>query len=181
MTVRSVAASRWRDLRDALTTLPDARTWASCGVVFAAFLLCAVPFGLVAGLLRVDTSVVNSGDAIRIAALIFIQPALFEETVFRGLLLPRDVRSMSPSRAAVVAGLALAVYVASHPLNAWMFRPQVLTLFSSQAYLVLTTLLGLTYTITYWISRSIWPSVVIHWLTVVAWIVFFGGRALLHL
>ena len=128
-----------------------------------------------------DVSGARAPDAIRIAVLLFIQPALFEEIVFRGLLLPREVRSMPRSRLAVVAGLALAVYVASHPLNAWLFRPQVLSLFSSAPYLVLTTLLGLTCTATYWISRSIWPSVFIHWLTVVVWIGLLGGRARLNL
>ena len=88
---------------------------------------------------------------------------------------------MPRSRVTVVAGLALAIYVASHPLNAWLFRPQVLSLFSSETYLVLTTLLGLTCTATYWISRSIWPSVFIHWVTVIVWIALLGGRALLHI
>jgi predicted Abi (CAAX) family protease len=181
MTVRSLAARRLIDLRDAVTTLPDARTWATCAVVYAGFLLCAAPIGLASGLLRVDVSRANAVDAMRIGTLLFIQPALFEEIVFRGLLLPRDVRSMRRSRVVVVAALALAVYVASHPLNAWLFRPQVLSLFSGHTYLLLTTLLGLTCTATYWISRSLWPSVFIHWLTVVAWIGLLGGRALLHL
>jgi uncharacterized protein len=149
-------------------------------VLYAAFLLCAVPIGLASGLLRVDVASASVFDAIQIAALLFIQPALFEEIVFRGLLLPRDVRSMPRSRVILVAGVALAVYVASHPLNAWLFRPQVLSLFSSVAYLALATLLGLACTIAYFISRSIWPPVLIHWLTVVAWIGLFGGRALLR-
>ena len=177
--MQSLAIRRWNDLREALTTLPDVRTWLACALVYALFLVVAATIGLASGLIRVDVS--HAGDAIRIAPLLFIQPALFEEIVFRGVLLPRDVRSMPRSVAAVVAGLALVLYVASHPLNAWAFRPQVLSLFSSPAYLVLTTLLGLTCTAAYWISRSIFPSVLIHWLTVVAWTGFLGGRALLHL
>jgi len=179
--LRSLVIRRWNDLREALTTLPDVRTWLACALVYALFLFVAATIGLASGLLRVDVAHAGVDDAIRMAALLFIQPALFEEVIFRGLLLPRDVRSMSRSHAAVVAGLALAVYVASHPLNAWLFRPQVLALFSSHAYLVLTSLLGLTCTATYWISRSIWPSVVIHWLTVVVWIELLGGRARLNL
>jgi predicted Abi (CAAX) family protease len=179
--LRSLAIRRWNDLRDALTTLPDVRTWLACALVYALFLLIAATIGLASGLLRVEASHAGAADAIRLATLLFIQPALFEEMVFRGLLLPRDVRSMLRSRVAVVAALALAVYVASHPLNAWLFRPQVLSLFSSETYLVLTTLLGVTCTATYWISRSIWPSVVIHWLTVVVWIELLGGRARLSL
>ena len=116
---------------------------------------------------------------VRAAAPIFLHPALVEEVVFRAVLLPRDAGSMTRSRLLLVAGAALAVYVASHPLNAWLFRPQVLSLFASPAYLVLATLLGATCTAAYLISRSIWPSVAIHWLTVIAWLWFLGGQALL--
>ena len=45
--------------------------------------------------------------------------------------------------------------------------------------LSLATLLGATCTAAYLISRSIWPPVVLHWLTVLAWIWLLGGRALL--
>jgi predicted Abi (CAAX) family protease len=113
------------------------------------------------------------------SALLFLQPALVEELVFRGLLLPRNGRSLPRGRLVIVAGAALAVYVASHPIDALLFRPQILGLFASPAYLALTTLLGLACTAAYLISRSIWPAVAIHWLTVVIWIGLLGGQALL--
>ena len=116
---------------------------------------------------------------VRGASLIFLHPSLVEEIAFRALLLPRDAGSMRRGRLLLVAGAALAVYVASHPLNAWLFRPQVLSVFASPAYLVLTTLLGAACTAAYFVSRSIWPPVVIHWLTVVTWLWFLGGQALL--
>ena len=111
--------------------------------------------------------------------ILLLQPALIEEIVFRGLLLPRNGSSLPRGRLVLVAGAALAVYVASHPINARLFRPQVLSLFESTPYLVLATLLGLACTAAYLISRSIWPSVAIHWFTVVMWIWFLGGQALL--
>ena len=85
---------------------------------------------------------------------------------------------MSRGRLLVVGGAALVVYVAAHPINALIFKPQ-LTVFESPAYLVIAALLGGACTAAYWISRSIWPPVAMHWLTVVAWIWLFGGRALL--
>lgn len=179
-TLRSLAIRRWNDLREALTTAPDARTWLACAIVYGVFLVVAAPIGLASGLLRVDTARASAVDALRVAALLFLQPALIEEIVFRGLLLPLDVRSLPRSRVVLVAGSALAVYVASHPLNAWLFRPHALGVFASPVYLVLAALLGLACTIAYFISRSIWPPVVIHWVTVVAWIGLLGGRALLR-
>ena len=177
MTMRSLAVRRWNDLRAALTTTPDSRTWLACALVYATFLLIAGSIGLASGLLHPTTPQLSASEALGAGVLMLIHPALVEEIVFRGLLLPRDRRTMSRSRLFVIVASALAVYVASHPLNAWLFRPDVLGLFASPVYLVLAALLGLACTIAYFISRSIWPPVMIHWLTVLAWIFFLGGQA----
>ena len=175
--MRALAVRRVRDLRGALTTMPGWRTWRTCALVYLAFLVCAAPLGLAAGLLRPGVADLRPAQFVTTGVLIFLQPALVEELVFRGLLLPRDTKSMPGNRVVLVAGIALVVYVASHPLSAWLFRPQVFALFSSPAYLTLATLLGLTCTVTYFISRSIWPPVVVHWLSVVTWIWLLGGQA----
>jgi predicted Abi (CAAX) family protease len=177
--MRALAERRLRDLREALTTIPDWRTWRTCVFVYGLFLLCAFPIGLLSGLLRPSSSRLSPAELAGTALLILVQPALAEEIVFRGLLLPRLAESMSRGRLIVVAGAALVVYVASHPLNALFFRPEALGLFQSPAYLALTTLLGLTCTAAYLISRSIWPPVVLHWVTVLVWIRLLGGEALL--
>jgi uncharacterized protein len=177
--MRSRAERRGRDLREALTTIPDWRTWRTCAFVYGLFLICAIPIGVLSGLLRPSLPHFSPTEMALTSLLIFVQPALVEEILFRGLLLPRRTDSMSRGRLCVVAGAALVVYVAAHPLNALIFKPEVLTLFESPAYLVIAALLGLACTATYWISRSIWPPVAIHWMTVVAWIWLFGGRALL--
>jgi predicted Abi (CAAX) family protease len=175
----SLAARRARDLRDALTTIPGWRTWRTCALAYVVFLVCAAPIGLASGLLQPQVAHLRPGEFVSAGVLLLVQPAFVEELVFRALLLPRDARSMRDSRVVLVAGAALALYVASHPLNAWLFRPQVLSLFASPAYLTLATLLGLTCTVTYFISRSIWPPVAVHWLAVVTWIWLLGGQALL--
>jgi predicted Abi (CAAX) family protease len=168
-----------RDLRDALTTIPDWRTWRNCGLVYGLFLICALPVGLRSGLVRAETASLTRHELVGSGLLLFVHPALVEELVFRGLLIPRDGRLWPRGRLMLVAGTALVLYVASHPINALLFRPQVLGLFGSTPYLVLATLLGLTCTATYLISRSIWPPVAIHWATVVTWIWLLGGQSLL--
>jgi predicted Abi (CAAX) family protease len=180
VTIRSAARRRLQDLRDALTTIPDWRTWRTCGFVYGLFLIGAFPVGLLSGLVRVDPASLTRNELVGSGLLLFVHPALAEEIIFRGLLLPRDGRSWRRGRLLLVVGAALAAYVASHPINALLFRPQVVGLFESTPYLALTTLLGLTCTAAYLISRSIWPSVAIHWLTVVTWIWLLGGKALLH-
>ena len=180
MTIRSFADQRLDDLRRAFTTLPAARTWLTCASVYAIFLVVAAPIGLVSGLLRPDMPHLAWQNGILTAVLIFIQPALLEEVLFRGLMLPRERRSLTRRRVVLVAAAALTLYVASHPLNARLFRPEMLGVFASPVYLVLVTLLGLACTATYFISRSIWPPVAIHWMTVMMWLWFLGGGALLR-
>jgi CAAX protease family protein len=180
VTIRSFADQRLDDLRRALTTLPAARTWLTCASVYAIFLVVAAPIGLVSGLLRPDMPHLAWQNGILTAVLIFIQPALLEEVLFRGLMLPRERRSLTRGRVVLVAAAALTLYVASHPLNARLFRPEMLGVFASPVYLILVTLLGLACTATYFISRSIWPPVAIHWMTVMMWLWFLGGGALLR-
>jgi predicted Abi (CAAX) family protease len=177
--MRSLAERRWQDLRDALTTIPGSRAWGTCALVYCAFLVCAAPIGLWSGLLRPGVPQLSAVQLIGGGLLLFVQPALFEEILFRGLLLPRQADSMGRANLIIVAGAALVVYVASHPINAMLFRPAALALFESPVYLLLAALLGATCTIAYLISRSIWPPVLIHWLTVVVWIWFLGGQSLL--
>jgi predicted Abi (CAAX) family protease len=147
-------------------------------LVYGLFLACALPLGLLSGLLRPGVAPLTRGVTMGLG-LLFVHPAFVEEIVFRGLLLPRDPASWSRGRLIAVAVAALVVYVASHPINALLFRPQMFALFASPAYLMMATLLGIACTAAYWISRSIWPPVAMHWLTVAIWIWLLGGRNLL--
>jgi predicted Abi (CAAX) family protease len=165
-------------LLGAVTTLPAARTWGRCALAYAVFLACAVPIGVVSGLLHPSLPDARPAEIAGTCLMVFVHPAFVEEMIFRALLLPRNAASMRRSRLFLAAGVALALYVASHPLNAVLFRPQALGLFASPAYLTLAAMLGATCTWAYVTSRSIWPPVTIHWLTVVAWIWLLGGRAL---
>ena len=179
--MRSVATERVKDLRDALTTMPETRTWLACALVFALFVACAAPIGLLSGFLRPAVPRLSAKDVVVTAILIFVQPALVEEVVFRGLLLPRDARSVRGRPLLAMTGGALVIYVVSHPINAMLFRPEVLYVFDNPVYLVLATLLGIACTVAYFISKSMWPPVVIHWITVLTWLWFLGGRTLLHM
>jgi predicted Abi (CAAX) family protease len=147
--------------------------------VYGVFLICALPVGFATGFLDPGATHATMAEMLRTSLVAVVHPAFTEELVFRVLLLPRDPASMRRSRLVIVTGLALVAYVASHPLNAMLFRPQALSVFGSPAYLTLAAMLGAACTAAYWISRSIWPPVAMHWLTVVAWLYFLGGQAVL--
>ncbi len=174
--MRSTVTRRLEDLRAALMTAPGARAWGACAMVFVAFVVCAGGVGVMGGLLRASLPHLAARDALATAAMVLVHPALTEEIVFRGLLLPRDAGAISRRRWWLVAGVALALYVAAHPINALLLRPEVARVFTSPLYLTLVTLLGIACTAAYVVSRSIWPPVVLHWLTVLAWLWFFGGQ-----
>jgi len=163
----------------ALKTIPDRRAWSRCASVYAVFLICALPMGLLTGLLHPESAHIAPPAFLTTALVVLLHPAFTEELIFRVLLLPRDPSTMSRSRVTAMAVVALALYVASHPVNAILFKPAVAAVFERPAYLALVTLLGAACTAAYWISKSIWPSVVMHWLTVLAWLWLLGGQALL--
>jgi predicted Abi (CAAX) family protease len=163
----------------ALTTIPTVRAWIRCAAVFGIFLICAFPIGVLTGLLHPGIAHIAAGPLLMTTLIVFVHPAFFEEFVFRVLLLPRNPSTTPRGRLLGLSILSLALYVASHPLNAILFRPSAAGVFESPAYLALVTLLGLACMAAYWISKSIWPSVAIHWMSVVAWLWLLGGQALL--
>jgi predicted Abi (CAAX) family protease len=112
-------------------------------------------------------------------AVLLITPSLLEEIVFRGLLLPHPREGASRRQTLSYAAVSLGIFLVWHPLNGWLFRPEALSLFSDPIFLSLAALLGGATMTAYLRSASLWPAILLHWLTVVTWIVFFGGsRAL---
>jgi predicted Abi (CAAX) family protease len=111
------------------------------------------------------------------ALLIF--PSLLEEAFFRGLLIPRNTRDRGTGAVWFYALLSSALFVAWHPLNALTINPGAAELFLNPWFLLITFLLGLSCSLGYIYSRSLWVPVLMHWLTVVVWVLFLGGRNLL--
>jgi predicted Abi (CAAX) family protease len=66
--------------------------------------------------------------------------------------------------------LSVGLFVAWHPLLAPTRRDPLRTLLKDPRFLVQVTLLGLACSLAYLVSGSIWPPVLIHWLTVVVWL-----------
>ncbi len=141
--------------------LPGARAWRELAAVAALYALVATPVALAAGLLPGD----GPAPWWRLA-LLPVVPALGEELIFRGLLLPRAPRRRIPWRGAL---LSLGLYVAAHPLLAWWLRPSALETFAAPDFLLLTVLLGAACTALTLRARSLWPAVALHAFVVIAW------------
>lgn len=160
-----------------LRTLPNARGWAES--VAAAFALAAVatPLGLAGGLLAPHPG--GGPGPWRGIVLPFVVPALVEECVYRGLLLPhpRLSRLRSRQRAPWWVG-SLILYVGAHPLDAALFRPAAEGVLGAPAFLLEAALLGTAATVVYERTGSLWPGVLLHGAVVAAWL-HLGGAALL--
>jgi predicted Abi (CAAX) family protease len=150
-------------LREALFTWPDARGWWETLAV--TFLYALPALGLAGGLLEPQRA---ETPALPLMLRVLLVPSLLEEVVFRVLPPPQWARVM------------LAAYVLAHPLNAWLFVPAARPVFYNPLFLLLTALLGVSCTLLYRRTRSLWPPVALHGLVVSGWLLCFGGEAALR-
>lgn len=149
------------------------KAWALVPVL--AVLAAVIGFG--AGLLKVEW--LDSPLAPLLPITLFVFPSLLEEAFFRGVLIPRNVLDSGAARAAVAVAVSTVVFVAWHPVNALAFNHAAIPLFLGPWFLLIVAALGVTCGWGYVLSRSLWVPVLIHWVAVVVWVFFLGGRNLL--
>jgi len=173
----------WRTLannvRVAFVTIPDRQAWQRCALVYVLFLGCSLPIGLLSGLLHPGLARLAPAAAMLTIVTLLAHPACTEELIFRVLMLPRRIDRLPRGSRYTRVAIALIAFVAAHPLNARLFWPASIALFANPYYLGLAALLGLACSVAYVISGSIWPSILIHWISVTLWILLLGGQALL--
>ncbi|UCC96724.1 MAG: CPBP family intramembrane metalloprotease [Phycisphaerales bacterium] len=130
--------------------------------------------GFAAGLF--SPGVVDSPLLFVLPFSLFIFPCLLEEAFFRGVLIPNDAASRSKGKIIAYIVLSTMAFVLWHPANALTINPPAAPLFLNPAFLLIVAFLGITCSISYIVSRSLWVPIIIHWLTVVVWVIFLGGR-----
>src|SRR5262249_41525558 len=106
-----------------------------------------------------------------IAVVAFFVPALSEEGVFRGLLIPDATEA---PRAALPILISTALFTLWHVLEA-LWLPNARLIFLRADFLCLAALLGLACAILRRRSGSLWTPVLLHWAAAVTWIGFLGG------
>jgi len=107
---------------------------------------------------------------------LFIFPSLLEEVFFRGVLILNNAATHDRRRIVTYILVSTAAFVIWHPFNALTINPTAVPTFLNPSFLVIVAVLGITCSISYIASRSLWTPIIIHWLTVVVWVVFLGGR-----
>jgi len=152
----------------ALRTRPTARDGVELLLAAVASALILGPLGTATGLL---TPVPADGLA-RIALVALVFPALAEELVFRGALIPDRTETPHAGRAIAVPTL---LFVLWHVLEAYTVFPGARGLLTRPDFLLSAGVLGLLCALLRRRSGSLWTAVALHWAAVVVWKSGLGG------
>jgi predicted Abi (CAAX) family protease len=173
MAAGGLARAAWRRLAGGLTTWPDGAGWAfsaAAGVVTAGAM---AGLGFASGLYHLAHADLEGLPAR--AALAFVTPALGEETLFRGLMIPSIAVRPRPW---TELGVTTAIFVAWRLVEAAVILPQARWLFLRPDFLCCAGVLGLGCGLMRWRTSSLGPGVALHWAVVVVWQTWLGGPAL---
>lgn len=120
---------------------------------------------------------------------IFFIPSAIEELVVRAAIIPGIAERSNRQKNLTWSAISLLIYIVYHLpgglaadfINGLMGNQTAYFMtFANPIFLIETGLLGLCCTIIYLRTRSIWPSIIFHWLVVVAWLIFLGGYDMLN-
>jgi predicted Abi (CAAX) family protease len=168
--VEQLIAPALARLRRSVVTWPDAQGWAFAGGVGALTLAAMGLLGFSTGLYSLAPAR-TEGLPLRLLTVL-IAPAMGEEAVFRGLLIPDWSETRSPW--AILAG-ATAIFTAWHVAEVKIFMPSAAPIFLRPDFLACAAILGLGCGVIRWRTWSLWPGVGLHWLMVTVWQTWLGG------
>ena len=160
-------------LQHAFFTLPDLQGWLITLGLFGLFAVLTVVIVRSSQLFVFAPSRLSLRPAFILALIAFFTPSLPEETLYRALLTPSP--PLQGNTDYFWMALSLFIFVAAHPLLAWLLMPSYRQIFYRPAFLLIVALLGVSCTLAYQLTGSIWTAIFIHWLTIVLWKVLFSG------
>ena len=158
----------WRGIR----TWPDLRGWGRTALIAALTFAGMAAVGLAGGLYHPTSQLAGLPARLAVA---FVAPALGEELVFRGLLVPDRSETPRPWRAITVV---TAIFTLWHVAEALVLLPKARPIFLRVEFLACAAILGLGCALVRWRTSSLWPAVILHWLAVVVWQTWLGGPGL---
>ena len=157
-----------------LSTIPTVNDWLNTIVLLLTYAIIALPFGFWLNFLQLDWQF-SRKIALKVIATSLVTPAIFEELLFRVILLPQPSGHMDFESLFLYSIISLLLFVIYHPLNAITFFPNGRETFFNPVFLCSATLLGLMCTVAYLQTGSIWSPVIIHWFTVAIWLLCLRG------
>ena len=165
-----------RRLGDGLLAPLDANQVGFCLVGLAFYGAVALALGLASGFLESGHPWPRPRRLLRAAASLLPMPALGEELLFRGALLPHPGEGTAWPVLLAWSALGIGLFVLYHPLAGRLWYRRAALVFHDPRFLLQTALLGVATTALYQVSGSLWPAVLLHALAVLVWLERLGGR-----
>src|SRR5262249_3748962 len=107
----------------AYSTVPTWGQWIEVVLLFGLFVVIALPAGVARGLLTLRLARQSVGSLVVFAAVALVVPSLFEETLYRALLLPHPSERRSDLWLVLSVIVGVVLFVLGHPLVAWLWAP----------------------------------------------------------
>lgn len=168
--------ARVYDLRRGLTTRPAREDLPFVIVALGIYAAVAFAIGFGTGFFRISVLKASQATMLVLPVSLFVMPSLLEEILFRGLMLPHRSGNLPTRRWAVFFIVSLAAFILWHPLNALTINKAAIPVFTDVRFLLIAGLMAACCSITYFRTGSLWVPILIHWITVVVWVFFLGGR-----
>lgn len=165
-----------RRLVDGLLAPLDARQVGLCLLGFALYAAVALVQGVGSGFLEPGHPWPRPRRLLHAAAALLPMPALGEELLFRGALLPHPGEGTPWPQLLAWSALGIGLFVLYHPLAGRLWYRRAEQVFHDPRFLLQTALLGVATTALYQASGSLWPAVLLHALAVLVWLERLGGR-----
>lgn len=163
------------DLKKGLTTFPDASGWRFSIVITLCYLVLSLAIIKSSSILLWTPRKNGFNLALLLYIVIILYNAFVEEIIFRGILIPPKYRNVPQKKSYLSAIFSISIFVAWHPITALFFSHPKRHLFLDPAILCIVTLLAMACSITYLRTSSLWMPIIIHWITIIVWVLGFGG------
>ncbi len=157
-----------RRVKTACATAPNRGDWQYAMGLLIAFAIVYLPIGFSLGFLAIDVQL-SVWTILGVLFSAFLMPGVNEELLFRAIMIPHTTERISVKKRQFCVLLSWILFIGYH------LHPFVPSFFRTPAFLIGAALVGVVCTLSYYRSGSIWPSIVLHWLIVVAWLLVFGG------
>ncbi|MBD2680058.1 CPBP family intramembrane metalloprotease [Nostoc paludosum FACHB-159] len=155
--------------------IPSFQDWLLVVLLLGIYSAIAIPIGWKFEFLQIQIWSGNWLDQSLLILRCLFAPAILEELIFRVFLVPHPTENINFSDWLLWVTISLLLFILYHPLNAKTFFKAGLSTFFNLVFLSLAALLGITCTVAYALTGSLWVIVLIHWVVVVVWLIVFGG------
>lgn len=156
---------------------PAAIEWLISLLTLILYGLVAQWSGLRSGLIKRENIALAFWPRISLGIRVLIHPALLEESIYRGLLMPSPAASSWSSTVLAWYLFSLLLFIIAHPVNSLLFRKRARHVFTHPVFLFLAAYLGVCVSVLYAYSHSLWPSILFHGIVVYTWLAYYGGHA----